>query len=87
MTKITALAVMTLALTLAAPEVPASAAAVDGTQVLYVAAGGSDTSNSCAVMSSPCATIGHAVAEAAANDVIDVAPEGTSSTASSWPSR
>ena len=74
MTKITALAVMALALALAAPEVPASAAAAGSTQVLYVALGGSDTSNSCAVVSSPCATISHAVAEAAADDVIDVAP-------------
>jgi IPT/TIG domain len=73
-TKITVLAVTALALALAGPEVPASAAAAGSTQVLYVAAGGSDASNSCAVVSSPCATIGHAVAEAAADDVIDVAP-------------
>jgi hypothetical protein len=72
MTRIAALAVLVAALTLAAPVVPVWAAV--GTQVLYVAPGGSDTSNTCAVASSPCSTVGHAVAEAAANDVIDVAP-------------
>jgi IPT/TIG domain len=52
--------------------VPA-AAALGGTQILYVAANGSDVSNNCAVASSPCATVGHAVAQAAAGDVIEVA--------------
>jgi hypothetical protein len=59
----------------AVPGVPVAVAvaAAGGTQVLYVAPGGSDSANSCAVASSPCASIGHAVAEASAGDVIDVA--------------
>lgn len=70
---VAAVAVMILAGALAAPNVPAAAASVGDTRVLYVAPGGSDTGNSCAVASSPCATIGHAVAESSASDVIDVA--------------
>lgn len=48
-------------------------AAWGGTQVLYVAMNGSDVSNDCALAASPCATVGHAVSQAAANDVIEVA--------------
>jgi IPT/TIG domain len=70
---IATVAAMVLAATLAAPDVPVATASADGTRVLYVAPGGSDAGNSCAVASSPCATISHAVAEASANDVIDVA--------------
>jgi IPT/TIG domain len=49
------------------------AVASGGTQVLYVATGGSDVSNTCALASSPCATIGHALSQASAGDVIKVA--------------
>jgi hypothetical protein len=49
------------------------AVASGGTQVLYVATGGSDVSNTCALASSPCATIGHALSQASAGDVIEVA--------------
>ena len=47
--------------------------ALGGTQVLYVATNGSDVSNDCALASSPCATVGHAVSLAAASDVIEAA--------------
>jgi hypothetical protein len=39
---------------------------------LYVATTGSDTSNNCQAQASPCATIGHAVSQAASGDTIQV---------------
>lgn len=50
--------------------VPAIAGATSVT--LYVSASGSDTSNTCTVSSSPCATVSHALAEGASGDVVDV---------------
>jgi hypothetical protein len=43
------------------------------TQVLYVAQGGNDSSNTCGTPSEPCATIGHALSESGISSVIDVA--------------
>ncbi len=40
---------------------------------LYVAQGGTDTANDCTAPANPCATISHAVIEAASGDTIDVA--------------
>ena len=42
------------------------------TQLLFVAPNGSDGSNTCTVSSTPCATVGHALAESGSGDVIDV---------------
>ena len=55
------------------PRAAASAGTQSGTQVLYVAPGGSDASNTCSVRSAPCATIGHALSQSQARKVIDVA--------------
>jgi hypothetical protein len=55
------------------PGVAQSAtAAVSGTRVLFVSATGSDSSNTCAMSTRPCATIGHALLQSATNKVIDV---------------
>jgi predicted outer membrane repeat protein len=64
----------TLAAVLALAIVPIGRAAADtAPTTLYVAPGGQDGSNSCAVATSPCLTIGHALVEAAAGDTISVA--------------
>jgi hypothetical protein len=71
--RLLAFAGVTAALAVPVAMVPGVAAWGD-TQVLYVATTGSDASNNCALAASPCATIGHALSQAAANDVIEVAP-------------
>ncbi|MGA3148047.1 MAG: DUF1565 domain-containing protein, partial [Acidimicrobiales bacterium] len=53
--------------------VPVGTSAASATTILYVAATGSDLSNSCQVKVNPCATISRAVDLAPSGDTIEVA--------------
>ena len=52
---------------------PATGATLAGTQVQWVAPGGTDTGNSCRQAAHPCATIAHALADAASRHLINLA--------------
>jgi hypothetical protein len=47
-------------------------AATSRAQLLFVSAAGSDTGNTCAISTRPCATIGHALLQSGAQKIIDV---------------
>ncbi len=63
---------LALMVTFLAAEVRPASAATSTTRVLFVAPTGSDTGNTCAISTSPCATIGHALVQSASKKIIDV---------------